>query len=223
MAGANELGVQAVGDNSDETRRLLSAAAAGDRAELGGLLDRHRGRLRRMLALRLDQRLQGRVDPSDVIQETFLEATQRLPDYLNQPAMPFFLWLRFLAGQRLLILHRRHLGAEMRAAGREVSLFRGAMPEASSAALAAHLLGRECRPSEIAVRAEVKLRLQDALNQMDPLDREVLALRHFEELSNTEVATVLELTKTAASNRYIRALKRLKEVLASLPDAGPSG
>lgn len=206
-----------MGDNSDETRRRLSAAAAGDRAEWGGLFDRHRGRLRRMLALRLDHRLQGRVDPSDVIQETFLEATQRLPEYLSHPAMPFFLWLRFLAGQRLLIVHRRHLGAEMRAAGREVSLFRGAMPEASSAALAAHLLGRECRPSEIAVRAEIKLRLQDALNQMDPLDREVLALRHFEHLSNAETARTLQLHEAAASKRYIRALKKLKDILASRP------
>lgn len=206
-----------MGDDSDETHRLLTAVAAGDRAELGGLFDRHRGRLRRMLALRLDQRLQGRVDPSDVIQETYLEATQRLPEYLHQPAMPFFLWLRFLAGQRLLIVHRRHLGAEMRAAGREVSLFRGAMPEASSAALAAHLLGRECRPSEIAVRAEIKLRLQDALNQMDPLDREVLALRHFEHLSNAETARTLQLQEAAASKRYIRALKKLKDILASRP------
>lgn len=206
-----------MGDHSDETRRLLNAVAAGDRAEWGGLLDRHRGRLRRMLALRLDHRLQGRVDPSDVIQETFLEATERLPEYLRQPAMPFFLWLRFLAGQRLLIVHRRHLGAEMRAAGREVSLFRGALPEASSAALAAHLLGRECRPSENAVRAEMKLRLQDALNQMDPLDREVLALRHFEHLSNAETARTLQLHEAAASKRYIRALKKLKDILASRP------
>src|SRR5262245_52921889 len=151
-------------DNSDETDRLLAAAAQGNQADWGELLDRHRARLRRMLALRLDQRLQGRVDPSDVLQDTFLEATQRLPEYLRQPDMPFYLWLRFLAGQRLLITHRRQLGAQQRDAGREVSLYRGAMPEASSAALAARLLGREGRPSEIAVRAEIKLRLQEALN-----------------------------------------------------------
>jgi RNA polymerase sigma-70 factor (ECF subfamily) len=204
-------------ENSDETDRLLAGAARGVQADWGALLDRHRARLRRMLALRLDQRLQGRVDPSDVIQDTFLEATQRLPEYLRQPAMPFFLWLRFLAGQRLLIVHRRHFGAQQRDAAREVSLYRGAMPEASSAALAARLLGRECRPSEIAVRAEMKLRLQEALNGMDPLDREVLALRHFEQLSNGEAARVLDIGESAASKRYIRALRRLKEILANRP------
>jgi RNA polymerase sigma-70 factor (ECF subfamily) len=204
-------------DNSDETDRLLAAAAEGNRAEWGTLLDRHRARLRRMLTLRLDQRLQGRVDPSDILQEAYLEATQRLPDYLRQPDMPFYLWLRFLAGQRLLITHRRHLGTHQRDAGREVSLYRGAMPGASSAALAARLLGRDARPSEVAVRAEIKLRLQDALNRMDPLDREVLALRHFEHLSNSEAARVLEIQEAAASKRYVRALKKLKEILASDP------
>src|SRR5947199_10742486 len=123
-----------------QTDLLLRSAARGSQADWGALLDRHRARLRRMLALRLDHRLQGRVDPSDVIQETYLEATQRLPEYLRQPDMPFYLWLRFLAGQRLLITHRRHLAAHQRDAGREVSLYRGAMPEASSAALAARLL-----------------------------------------------------------------------------------
>jgi RNA polymerase sigma-70 factor (ECF subfamily) len=200
--------------NSSETERLLGV---GDAAAWGQLLDRHRARLRRMLALRLDQRLQGRIDPSDVIQETYLEATERKDEYFRQLGMPFYLWLRFLAGQRLLILHRRHLGAQVRDAGREVSLVRGAMPEASSAAIAAHLLGRECRPSEVAIRAEIKLRLQDALNEMEPLDREVLALRHFEQLSNAEVARVLEIHEAAASKRYIRALKKLRTILASRP------
>src|SRR4051794_8790320 len=202
-------------DDSGETERLLAATCRGNTAEWGDLLERHRARLRRMLALRLDHRLQGRVDPSDVLQETYLEATQRLPGDLRQPDMPFFLWLRFLAGQRLLIAHRRHLGTHQRDAGREVSLYRGAMPEASSAALAARLLGRECRPSEIAVRAEIKLRLQEALNQMDPLDREVLALRHFEQLSNAETARVLDLQEATASKRYVRALKKLKDILAA--------
>jgi RNA polymerase sigma-70 factor (ECF subfamily) len=203
--------------DSVETDRLLEGAAAGRAADWGELLDRHRARLRRMLALRLDLRLRGRVDPSDVIQETFLEATERLPDYLREPSMPFFLWLRFLAGQRVLIAHRRHLGARQRDAGREVSLFRGPMPGASSAALAARLLGREGRPSEVAVRAEMKLRLQEALNVMDPLDREVLALRHFEQLTNAETARELGIQEAAASKRYVRALKKLKEILAGRP------
>jgi RNA polymerase sigma-70 factor (ECF subfamily) len=200
--------------NSSETDRLLGQ---GDAAAWGHLLDRHRGRLRRMLALRLDHRLQGRIDPSDVIQETYLEATERKDEYFRQRTMPFYLWLRFLAGQRLLILHRRHLGAQVRDASREVTLVRGAMPEASSAALAAHLLGRECRPSEVAIRAEIKLRLQEALNEMEPLDREVLALRHFEQLTNGETARVLRINQAAASKRYVRALRKLKEILASRP------
>ena len=105
----------------------------------------------------------------------------------------------------------------MRDAGREVSLFRGAMPAASSAALAAHLLGRECRPSEAAVRAEQRLALQEAINELDPTDREVLALRHFEQLTTVEVAGVLDINPAAASKRYVRALVRLREVLGRLP------
>ncbi len=203
--------------NSDETDRLLRQVAQGSPQELGALLERHRVRLRRMIALRLDRRLQGRVDASDVIQEAFLEASLRLPDYLREPSMPFFLWLRFLTGQKLLELHRHHLGAQMRDAGREVSLYRGSLPGASSAALAAQLLGHDTRPSEAAIRAERKIRLQEALNSMDPLDREVLALRHFEQLNNAETAQALGLGESAASKRYIRALKRLKEILTSLP------
>src|SRR5215472_13414041 len=119
----NNMASRLLGDSSD-SNRLLQGAAHGDREALGKLLARHRGRLRRMIAVRLDRRLQGRIDPSDVIQEAYLDATVRLPDYLKQPAMPFFLWLRFLAGQKLLELHRRHLGAQARDAGREVSLYR---------------------------------------------------------------------------------------------------
>jgi RNA polymerase sigma-70 factor, ECF subfamily len=170
-----------------------------------------------MGALRLDRRLRGRVDPSDVLQEACLDAARRLPEYRKNPTMPFFLWLRFLAGQRLVDEHRKHLGAAARDAGREISLYDGALPETSSAALAAHLLGRLTTPSQAAVRAERRIRLQEALNSMDPIDREVVALRHFEELSNTEAAAVLGLDKSAASKRYARALIRLKEILAAMP------
>jgi RNA polymerase sigma-70 factor (ECF subfamily) len=200
-------------DNSGETDRLLQRAAQGATQEWGVLLERHRKRLRRMVALRFDQRLQGRIDASDVIQEAFLEASARLPEYLQQPSMPFFLWLRFLTGQKLMELHRHHLGTQMRDAAREVSLYRGALPEASSAALAAQLVGHDTRPSEAAIRAERKIRLQEALNSMDPLDREVLALRHFEQLNNAETAQVLGLQESAASKRYVRALKKLKGLL----------
>ena len=131
--------------------------------------------------------------------------------------MPFYLWLRFLVGQRILELHRRHLGAQGRDAGREVSLYRGPMPEASSAAIAAQLIGRQTSPSQAAMRAERKLRLQEALNGMDPIDREVLVLRHYEQLTNGEAALVLGLDKSAASKRYARALIRLKDLLAAMP------
>lgn len=204
-------------DEDSETTRLIALAAGGDGRALGELLDRHRGRLRRMVALRLDRRLQGRVDPSDVLQEACLDAARRLPDYLDRPAMPFFLWLRFLVGQRLLDEHRKHLGAAARDVGREISLYRGPVPEASTAALAAHLLGRLTSPSQAAIRAERKIRLQEALNRLEEADREILALRHFEELSNGEAAAVLGLDKSAASKRYARALVRIKNILASLP------
>jgi RNA polymerase sigma-70 factor (ECF subfamily) len=208
-----------VGDSSD-IDRLLRSAAEGNRTDWGELLGRHRGRLKRMVALRLDRRLQGRVDPSDVIQEAYLEATTRLPGYVEKPDMPFFLWLRFLTGQKLLELHRRHLGAQARDVSREVSLYRSHLPETTSAALAAQLLGKHTSPSQAAIRAEIKIRLQEALNGMDPLDREVLALRHFEQLTNAETAQVLGLDGSAASKRYVRALRRLKEVLSTMPGMG---
>ena len=204
---------------ASETAGLLRRAAQGDQAAWGALLVRSRERLRRMVALRLDRRLQGRVDPSDIIQEAYIDASARLAEYARQPDMPFFLWLRFLTGQRLVRVHRQHLGAEMRDVAREVSLYRGALPAATSAALAAQLLGRDTRPSEAAVRAERSIRLQEALNSMDPLDREVLALRHFEQLSNAEAARVLGLQEPAAAKRYVRALKRLRLIL----DARPGG
>lgn len=130
--------------------------------------------------------------------------------------MPAFLWLRWITGERLLSLHRRHLGSKVRDAGLEVSLHHGALPQATSVSLAAMLLGRLTSPTRAAQRAELQLRLQDALNVMDPVDREVLTLRHFEDLNNNETAQVLGISKTAASNRYIRALKRLKDALAGM-------
>lgn len=184
---------------------------------MGVLFTRHHDRLRRMVRLRLDRRLRSRLGASDVIQEAYLEASGRLEDYLRDPSMPFYLWLRFITLQKLLWLHRHHLGVQMRDAGREVSLHEGALPEATSAALAAQLLGRLTTPTEAAVRAEMKVRLQEALNGMDPLDREVLALRHFEYLSHSEAAQVLGIGEEAASKRYVRALRRLRKALAGVP------
>ncbi|MFO0807849.1 MAG: sigma-70 family RNA polymerase sigma factor [Gemmataceae bacterium] len=193
---------------------------AGDAAAAGDLFAQHRDRLKRMVRLRLDRRMQGRLDASDVLQEAFLDVQKRAADFAAKPEMPAYLWLRLVTTERLLILHRHHLGTQMRDAAQEVSLCRGGPPAASTHSLANLLLGRLTSPSQAAIRTERQLRLQEALNGMDPLDREVLALRHFEELGNSEVAAVLGLTKTAASNRYIRALKRLKEILSTLPGIG---
>ena len=209
--------VPAMPDDSSETVQLLQRAAEGDQGTWGALLTRHEARLRRVIAFRLDPRLQGRIDTSDVMQEVYLAAAKGLPDYLREPGLPFFLWLRGIAGNKLLELHRHHLGTPMRDARREVSLYRGTLPETTSAALAAHLLGEGTGPSEAAVRAEAKVRLQEALNRMDPLDREALALRHFEHLTNAEAARVLGIKETAAGKRYLRALERLRDILAGLP------
>ena len=151
---------------------------------------------------------------------------RRFPEYAAAPPVPFYVWLRALTGQRLIDLHRQHLGAKMRDAGQEVALYRGALPQASSASLAQHLLAGLTSPTQAAARAELQLRLQEALNGMDPMDREVVILRHFEELNNGETAAVLGLHKAAASNRYVRALRRLKEIrspaLGMLDDTGPN-
>jgi RNA polymerase sigma-70 factor (ECF subfamily) len=198
-------------------REPSDPAPPADVEALTALFVRHRERLRRMVRLRLDRRLLGRVDPSDVLQEAYLDIARRAEEYLENPTMPPFLWLRFLTAQKLAALHRQHLGAQARDAGREVSLHRGALPQATSISIAHQLLGRLTSASQAAIRAELQTRLQVVLNGMDPVDREVLALRHFEELSNAETAEVLGLQKSAASNRYIRALRRLKDILGALP------
>lgn len=200
-----------------ETEDLLRRAGQGDARAVAELFDRDRKRLRQMIRLRLDRRLQGRVDPSDVLQDAYIDVTEQLPSYLARRDMPFFLWLRLVAGQRLMRVHRQHLGAAMRDAGREVSLYRGALPQASSVSLAAQLLGRFTTASQAAHRAERQLQLQLAINGMDEIDREIIALRHFEELSNGEAAEVLGLSKAAASNRYVRAMMRLQAILESMP------
>lgn len=203
--------------HDSEVQRLVELASQGDDQAWERLMSDHRPRLRRMVALRMDRRLQGRIDPSDVIQESYIDAARRLPEYAKNPSMPFFLWLRFLTGQRLLEQHRRHIGTKARNALREISLYQGAFPETTTADLAAHLLGRLSTPSHAAMRIEQKIRLQEALNSLEPLDREILALRHFEQLTNGEAAEVLELDKSAASKRYTRALVKLKDILLSMP------
>jgi len=196
----------------------LRRAVEGDSAAIAEAFSYHRGRLRRMVQLRLDRRLQGRVDPSDVLQEAYLEVARGVADYLKNPEIPFYLWVRFITGRKLQAVHRHHLGTLARDAGREVSLHRGALPQASSVSLAEQLLGRYATPSQAVLKAELQMRIQEALNGMDAIDREVLALRHFEELSNAETARVLEIGEAAASHRFVRALRRLKSVLAGGAD-----
>lgn len=204
-------------EDSDDVTGLLQQAANGDEQAARTLFQRHRDRLKRMVHLRLNRRLQGRVDDSDVLQEAFLDIARRLPEYAADPKLPFYLWLRHMTGLKLAEVHRRHLGTQLRDADREVTLHRGALPEADSMSLAAHLLGQLTTPSQAAIKAETRLIVQDALNNMDPTDRDVLALKHFEQLSTSEIAEVLGMSKAGAGSRYLRAIKRLKEILAQIP------
>jgi RNA polymerase sigma-70 factor (ECF subfamily) len=157
------------------------------------------------------------VDDSDVVQEALVDLARKLPDYAADPQLPFFLWLRNLTGLKLAEVHRRHLGTQMRDADQEVSLHRGALPEANSMSLAAHLLGTMTTASEAAIKAETRIFVQEALNAMDPIDREILALKHFEQLSTSEIAQVLGLSKAGAGSRYLRAIKRLRAVVSQIP------
>jgi RNA polymerase sigma-70 factor (ECF subfamily) len=203
--------------DSRTIEQLLDAARTGDEGALATLIERHRDRLERMVRLRMDRRLQGRVDPADIVQEAYLAVRDKFAKFSAEPRLPFFLWLRLEVGQKLVDVHRFHLGAQMRDAGQEVSLYRGALPQVSSLSLAEHLLGKLTPASQAAMRVELKLRVEEALNSMAPHDREVLILRHFEELSNVETAQVLGIKPSAAVNRYVRALKRLKDVFQGMP------
>jgi RNA polymerase sigma-70 factor, ECF subfamily len=204
-------------DPPSETIRLLERLRAGDRRALADLFQRHRDRLRRMVELRMDPRLQGRIDASDVLQDGFLDLAKRVESYLSDPGLPVFLWLRLVVSDRLALVHRHNLGTRMRDVSQEVSLYRDPLPQASSAALASMLLGRMTSPSNAAIRAEQILQVQEAINSLEPLDREVVALRHFEQLSRAETAVVLGITEETGAKRYIRALKKLKTILAAMP------
>lgn len=199
----------------ERTAALLARISPGRADPLGELYELHRERLWRMLFVRLDRRLSGRVSLDDVLQEAFLDVAARVHEYLQRREVPFYVWLRFLVLQRLQMIQRAHLGAACRDAGLEVSL---AGP-ASAGSMAGQFVGHLTSPSQAAMRRELQERLQAALDEMAPLDREVLALRHFEEMSNDEVAQALNISKDAASKRHIRALVRLREVLGdvSLP------
>lgn len=199
-------------DDPIETK-ALEAAKGGDQEPIGALLESYRARLARMVSLRMDTRAQGRFDTSDVLQEAFIEATERLPSYLESRSMPFFLWVRFLVGQKLLQFHRTHLTAQVRDAAREISLSPPSGVGASAGSVASVWLAESGTPSQVASAEEEHARVRDALEGMGDIDREVLVLRHFEQLTNAEVATLLEITQQTASARYVRALTRIQSVV----------
>ncbi|MCA9215345.1 MAG: sigma-70 family RNA polymerase sigma factor [Planctomycetales bacterium] len=201
----------------DEMHDLVVKACDGDDTAMAELFDHFRPRLMRMVEVRIDPRLSGRVDAADVLQETFLDVVQGAKDYAKHEDFPFFLWLRLMTGRRLMNTHRQHLGAQKRNAAMEVKRMKSA-PDATSMSIANFLVGNMTSASRVIQREESKARLAEALEEMDPIDREVITLRHLEELSNNEIAQELGLTKAAASNRYVRALTRLKKILGDTSD-----
>lgn len=208
-------------EDDGEARALVDRVRGGDDGALAPLFSRNRHRLAMMVRFRLDGRLQGRVSESDVLQEAYIDALKRLRHFRDDPDVPFFIWLRSVTLQRLIQVHRDHLGAKIRDAGREVSLARGGGDgvDASSERMA-ELMGDITSPSQAVQRGEVIARVREALDALEPTDREILALRHFEEMGNREVAAVLGIQPAAASKRYVRALERLKGALDPGPDEG---
>lgn len=202
--------------NLDELA-LVRAAATGDAQAWSSLVARFDTRLRRMVHLRFNPRLRGRVDENDVLQEAWLAVHRQLGAYLTAPVMSPFLWVRHLTGLKLTEVHRRHLGTDARDANRELTLNRGGLPESDSASLAAMLVGALTSPSQAALKAELRSQVQTALAELDPLDREILALKHFEQLSTAQVAEVLGLSKSGAGHRYVKAIKQLRALLEQLP------
>jgi RNA polymerase sigma-70 factor (ECF subfamily) len=192
---------------------LLQRLRTGDQPALATLYDRHRDKLRRMVQVRIDPRLKGRVAESDVLQEAYIDALKRFPHYFEKPDQPFFGWLRLIVGQRLADVHREHLGAKKRDIRNEKPAGRD-----SAACLASCVAGALTSPSGAASRNEDVERLETALGELDDVDREILLLRHFEELSNTETAAVLGLHAPAASKRYVRALARLRQIMEAMTE-----
>ena len=203
--------------STQDTDDLVQQAIDGSETALAALLSQYRPRLRRMVSLRMDPRVKSRVDASDVLQEAFIDLANRLPEYGKNPKYPFFLWMRLVTGQQLWRVHRRHLGAAKRNAERDVSLHQNRIPEASTLFLASILAGQFTSADANVIRAELQTKLQDVLNGMDANDREILAMKHFEELSNVEIATVLGISVAATSKRYVRALHRLRIAVESVP------
>ncbi len=209
--------------NSSETQELLISARAGDPAARNQLLERHREALRRMIGLRMDPALQRRVDASDIVQEVLVDAHRRLAEYLQAAGMPFHLWLRHLARDRLIDAHRRHRAAARRSVDREQSLTKPDIEDQSAVDLASLVCDHELTPAAAATHRELEVRFQAAIETLDEVDREVVLMRHFEQLSNQETAQALNLSEPAAGMRYLRAMRRLRSILQEPPSqARPS-
>ena len=198
--------------NTSETQELLAGAGKGESAAVNELLDRHREALRNMVKARMDQKLARRVDASDVVQDVLLEASQRLKDYIRDPKLPFGLWLRQMAQDRIIDLHRRHRVARRRSLDREQQAGPAAGDQ-SSLELAAQLRDPELTPAAATLRKELHERFVEAIDRLEDEDREILLMRHFEQLTNSETAELLGLSQPAAGMRHLRALRRLREVL----------
>jgi RNA polymerase sigma-70 factor (ECF subfamily) len=199
---------------ADKTQELLANAKEGSEEAIGKLLDRHRDALRRMVQMRLDRRIQRRVDVSDIVQDVLFEANRRLSKYLQEPKMPFHLWLRHMARDRIIDAHRRHRASAKRSVDREKPLLSPANVDRSTMEIAAQLCDPAITPAAAATMHELARRFEAAIDELEERDREVLLMRHFEHLTNQEVAQALSLTEPAASMRYLRALRRLRALIA---------
>jgi RNA polymerase sigma-70 factor, ECF subfamily len=199
----------------DDTERLLEHAAAGDAVAIERLLERHRDRLRRMIALRLDARLSARVDASDVVQEALVDAAKKLADYARNRPLPFYPWLHRLAAERLAAVHRRHRRSSVRSVAREdADAF--AVPDRSVRLMFNNLAADDTTPMAALLREERRQRVHAALQELPSIDREILIMHYLEGLSFPDVAAILDIGEGAAKMRHLRALRRIRPLL----DAG---
>jgi len=209
--------------SDDQTDTLLKAAKGGDADAVNRLLERHRESVRRLVQMRLDRKVQRRVDVSDVVQDVLLEANGRLEKYLNDPAMAFHLWIRQIAWDRIIDTYRRHRVSAKRNMDREQAMHAPATQDQSSIQLAAQLCDPALTPAAAATQRELATKVEAAIEQLGDQDREMILMRHYEHLSNLEIAEVLGLNPPAASMRYLRAVRRLRELLDGEMDDDSDG
>ena len=200
---------------ANKTEQLLAGIRNGDQDAVNDLLQRHRDALRRLIAIRMDQKIQRRVDVSDVLQDVLVEANRRLQDYLSNAAMPFHLWIRQIARDRIIDAHRRHRVSAKRSVDREQVLQLGATDDRSSIMLLNEVCDQELTPAAQATQKEMAEAVERAISQLGDQDAEIVIMRHYEKLSNQEVAEALGLSEPAASMRYLRAVRRLRELLGA--------